>query len=266
MVTTTSHTSAAGMLDLTGRVALITGSSRGIGRACAVRLAEAGADVVVNYVTSRTAAQEVAEEVQQLGRRAVVVKADVSEQEDVQAMADFIKETFGALDIVVSNAASGGFRQLVDANARHFEATMNTNVRALLWLVQATLPLLARTQGRSKVIALSSQGSHRAQPLYGLVGASKAALASMVRHFALEIGGRGVNLNIVEAGLVQTDSFRLMPHGSLLAERVRERSMVGGQLVTERDVADAVLFLASPLSDMVQGHTLVVDGGCSMLG
>lgn len=254
------------MIDLTHRVALVTGSSRGIGRACALRLAEAGADVVVNYVSSRSAAQEVAEEIQALGRRAAVVKADVSEQDDVLALADFIKQTFGALDILVSNAASGGFRRLLDANARHFEATMNTNVRALLWLVQATMPMLERTEGRAKVIALSSQGAHRAQHLYGLVGASKAALESMVRHFALEIGARGVNLNIVEAGLVQTDSFRQMPHRDWLAERVKERSMVGGQLLTERDVADAVLYLASPLSDMVQAHTLVIDGGFSVFG
>ena len=254
------------MIDLTHRVALVTGSSRGIGRACAVRLAEAGADVVINYVSSRSAAQEVAEEIQALGRRAAVVKADVSEQDDVLALADFIKQTFGSLDILVSNAASGGFRRLLDANARHFEATMNTNVRALLWLVQATMPMLERTEGRAKVIALSSQGAHRAQQLYGLVGASKAALESMVRHFALEIGARGVNLNIVEAGLVQTDSFRQMPHRDWLAERVKERSMVGGQLLTERDVADAVLYLASPLSDMVQAHTLVIDGGFSVFG
>src|SRR5581483_7215850 len=98
------------MIDLSGKVALVTGGSRGIGRACALKLAEAGADVIVNYVTSQSAANEVAEQIQALGRRAAVVKADVSEQDDVNAMLDFIKESFGQLDIVVSNAATGGFR------------------------------------------------------------------------------------------------------------------------------------------------------------
>src|SRR4029450_6310247 len=127
------------MIDLSGKVALVTGSSRGIGRACAVRLAEAGADVIVNYVTSRSAAEEVAREISNLGRRTALVKADVSEQDDVVSLMDFVRDTFGRLDILVSNAATGGFRALLATNPRHFEAAMNTNVRALLYLVQAAM-------------------------------------------------------------------------------------------------------------------------------
>jgi enoyl-[acyl-carrier protein] reductase III len=259
------------MIDLTNHVALVTGSSRGIGAACAVRLAEAGADIVVNYLTSRTAAQDVAHRIQGLGRRAAVVKADVSEQEDVDAMIGFVKETFGGLDILVCNAATGGFRPVLDTNTRHFEAAFNTNVRSLLFLVQSALPLLDRAapaqatpdrvKRRAKVIALSSHGSHLAQPKYGLIGSTKAALESLVRHLALEIGDRGINLNVVLAGLVETDSFRQMPEGEKLLAHRRSKSMVGERGLTVEDVADAVLFLASPLSDTVQGHTLVVDGG-----
>src|SRR3990172_7970375 len=98
------------MIDLTGRVALITGGSRGIGRACSLRLAEAGADIVINYVTSQSAAERVAEEIQALGRNVAVVKADVSQQVDIQSMIEFVGETLGRLDILVSNAATGGFR------------------------------------------------------------------------------------------------------------------------------------------------------------
>lgn len=252
------------MIDLTGRVALVTGSSRGIGRACAVRLAEAGADVIVTYLTARSAAQEVAEEIQALGRRTAAVKVDVSEPEDIVSMIDFVKDTFGALDIVVSNAATGGFRPLLATTARHFEAAMNTNVRALVFLVQAALPLLERGAGRAKVIALSSHGSHLALPLYGLIGSTKAALESLVRHFALEVGGRGVNLNVIQAGLVETDSTRQIPqHEEVFALR-RTMTMVGERLLQAQDVADAALYLASPLSDMVQGQTLVVDGGAAI--
>jgi enoyl-[acyl-carrier protein] reductase III len=249
------------MIDLSGRVALVTGGSRGIGKACALRLAEAGADVVVNYVTSQQAARETAEQVQRLGHRAATVKADVSEHDDVSAMIAFVKEKFGRLDVLVSNAASGGFRPLLETNARHFEAAMNTNVRALLFLVQEAMPLLERKDGRAKVIALSSHGSHLALPSYGAIGMSKAALESLVRHLALEVGNRGVNLNVILAGLVETDSTRRFPEAEKIFAGARQKTMVNGRPLLPRDVADATLFLASPLSDLVQGQILVVDGG-----
>ena len=254
------------MIDLSGNVALVTGAARGIGRATALRLAEAGADVIVNYVTSQSAASEVARDIQQLGRRAATVKADVSEPDDVAAMLEFIRERFGRLDILVSNAASGGFRPLMDASTRHFENAMNTNVRALLLLTQAARPMLERSEGRAKVIAISSHGSHKALPAYGLIGASKAALESLVRHLALELGNRGVNVNTVLAGLVETDSTRALPGSGEFFAAVNQRRMMAGRPLTARDVADSVLFLASPLSDLVQGATLVVDGGEGITG
>jgi enoyl-[acyl-carrier protein] reductase III len=252
------------MIDLTGRVALVTGSSRGIGRACALRLAEAGADVIINYVTSRSAAEAVAADVLALGRRTAVVKADVSEQDDTVAMIDFVKDTFGALDILVSNAATGGFRPLLTTTARQFETAMNTNVRALIFMLQASLRLLERSTAPAKVIALSSHGSHLALPMYGLIGSTKAALESIIRHFALEIGQRGINLNVVQAGLVDTDSIRRLPNHEQIFAQARARGLAADRLLDVRDVADAVLYLASPLSDMVQGQILVVDGGTSI--
>lgn len=254
------------MIDLSGKTALVTGAARGIGRACALRLAEAGADVIVNYVTSQTPAQELAQEIQKLGRRAATVKADVSEYEDVAAMMEFVQQRFEQLDILISNAASGGFRPLLDATARHFEATMNTNVRALLCLAQAAWPLMQRSRGRAKIVALSSHGSTRALPAYGLIGASKAALESLCRHLAQELGPRGVNVNVVLAGLVETDSTRSLPGASEFFDAVRRRRMMGDRDLTADDVADAVLFLSSPLADLVQGQTLVVDGGEGIAG
>ncbi len=252
------------MIDLAGRVALVTGGSRGIGRACALRLAEAGADVVVNYATSRAAAEELAGEILDLGRRAAVVKADVAEPDDVAAMVDFVGRSFGALDILVSNAATGGFRPVLATTTRQFEVAMNTNVRALICLVQSALPLLARSRFRAKVVALSSHGSHLALPMYGLIGSTKAALESLVRHLALEIGTRGINVNVLQAGLVETDSTRDIPDQERIYARARARNLVKDALVGARDVADALLYLVSPLADMVQGQTLVVDGGSSI--
>jgi enoyl-[acyl-carrier protein] reductase III len=249
------------MIDLAGQVALVTGSSRGLGRATAIRLAQAGADVIINYVTSQSAANEVAAEIQALGRRAAIVKADVSEKDDVDSMLEFVKDKFGRLDILISNAASGGFRPLLEASARNFEAAMNTNVRSLLFLVQASIGLLERKTGRAKVITLSSHGSHMAIPAYGMIGTSKAALESLVRHLALEIGDRGVNVNCILAGLVETDSTRRFPEADRIFAGARAKQMVGGRPLTADDVADVALFLASPRSDLIQGAVVVVDGG-----
>ncbi|MBL9095057.1 MAG: SDR family oxidoreductase [Planctomycetaceae bacterium] len=249
------------MISLQGKLALVTGASRGIGQACALRLADAGADVVVNYLTSQQAANDTAEEVRRRGRRAVVVKADVAEPEDVAQMLEFVARRFERLDVLVSNAATGGFRPLVDSTPQHFAAAMNANVRALITLVQQALPLLRKAEGRGKVVAMSSHGSHLALPHYGLIGASKAALESLVRHLALEIGPLGVNVNVVLAGLVDTDSTRHVPDAAAVFANARKKLMTGDRTLTAVDVADAVVFLSSSLSDLVQGQTLVVDGG-----
>ncbi|HBE70306.1 MAG TPA: 1-cyclohexenylcarbonyl CoA reductase [Planctomycetaceae bacterium] len=259
------------MIDLSGRLALVTGGARGIGKATAIRLAESGADVIVNYVSSQEAAEEVANTVSKIGRQAATVKADVSEPEDIASMFDFIGERFGKLDILVSNAASGGFRSLMDASPTNFASAMNTNVRATMLLAQAARPLMQNTSPGNtgynrKIVAMSSHGSHRALPAYGLIGASKAALESLVRHLALEIGPDGINVNTLLAGLVETDSTSRFPGAEQAFEVVRGRRVTGGNELTTNAVADAILFLCSPLSDLVQGQTLVVDGGEALHG
>jgi enoyl-[acyl-carrier protein] reductase III len=252
------------MIDLTGKVALVTGSSRGIGRACALRLAAAGADVVVNYVTSGREADEVAAQIAALGRNAACVRADVGAEEDVADMVGFVEREFGRLDVLVHNAATGGFRPLAATTQRHFDAAMHTNVLSLVHLLKAAKPLLERADGRGKVVVLSSHGTHMALPMYGLIGGSKAALTALARHWALELGDRGVNVNVVEAGLVETDSTKRLPGAAEMFAGRRHKTMMGERMLEAADVADAVLFLASPLSDLVQGQTLVVDGGAAI--
>jgi enoyl-[acyl-carrier protein] reductase III len=249
------------MIDLSGKVALVTGSSRGIGRACALRLAEAGADVVVNYVTSGREADAVAAEIAAMGRRVACIRADVGEEEDVEDMVGFVREQFGALDIVIHNAATGGFRPLAATSQRH---AMHTNVLSLVHLLKASAPLLEAGSGRGKVVVLSSHGTHMALPMYGLIGGSKAALTALARHWALELGDRGVNVNVVEAGLVDTDSTRRLPGADMMFAGRTSKTMVGERQLEASDVADAVLFLSSTLSDLVQGQTLVVDGGAAI--
>jgi enoyl-[acyl-carrier protein] reductase III len=161
------------MIDLKGQVALVTGGSRGIGRACALKLAAAGADVVVNYVSSRTAADSVGRDILQLGRRTAVIKADVSEPEDVTEMVNYVREQFGRLDILISNAATGGFRPLTETTPQQFKSAVRVNTLSLLSLVQTSLPLLQRPEGRAKVVVLSSAGSVRAIPAYAVVGGAR---------------------------------------------------------------------------------------------
>jgi len=179
-------------------------------------------------------------------------------------MMDAIDREFGRLDIVVSNAASGGFRNLLDAKEIHFDQTMNTNVKPMLSLVQAGISLFRKTPGYTRVIGLSSHGSHRALPAYGLIGGSKAALESMARHLALELGDHDVRVNIVQAGLVETDSARLIPGVEKMFEHVEARTCVGKRRLQPEDVANVVMYLASPLSDMIQGQTIIVDGGATV--
>jgi enoyl-[acyl-carrier protein] reductase III len=164
----------------------------------------------------------------------------------------------------VHNAATGGFRPLAATTQRHFDAAMHTNVLSLVHLLKAAAPLLERGEGRGKAIVLSSHGTHMALPMYGLIGGSKAALTALARHWALELGDRGVNVNIVEAGLVETDSTRRLPGAAEMFAGRKYKTMTGERMLEAPDVADAVLFLASSLSDLVQGQTLVVDGGAAI--
>jgi len=251
--------------SLAGKRALITGASRGIGRATAIALARAGCDVIVNYVTSEAAAKETADAIKDLGRQAIVVRADMSEPEDVLQMMELVGKHVESLEILVSNAASGGFRNLIDAKVVHFDAAMHTNVRSLMLLVQAALPLMKKSTGTKKVVALSSHGSYRSLPAYGLIGASKAAIESMIRHFAMELGSQGFNFNIVLAGLVPTDSTSLVPEADKMFELMNEKLFIQRpRTLTPEDVANAVKFLCLPESDLIQGHTLIIDGGAAL--
>lgn len=252
------------MSNLESRVALVTGASRGIGRACAYQLAQAGADVAINYLSNRDAAVSLAESIQKLGRRAVVIRADVSRQEDVQAMVESAIDRLGGLNILVSNAAAGGFRPAMELSPVNTEAIFRTNAMPLVWLVQAAMPQLANPQLLGKVIAISSHGSMRAVPNYAAIGASKAALESLVRHFALELGPQGINFNCVLAGMVATDAVRTMPDSEAILRAAQERMLVPDRRLEPADIAGIVSFLAGPSSDLIQGQTLVVDGGVSV--
>jgi enoyl-[acyl-carrier protein] reductase III len=176
-----------------------------------------------------------------------------------------IDQEFGKLDILVANAGGGGFKTIMEVNAREFDYAMHLNVRSLIQLVQAAFPLLEKsTLERSKIITITSLGGTRAMPMYGLPGTAKGALESLTRQLAFELGPRGVNVNCVCAGLVKTASAMKLPAIEEKLAARRQRSLVGDRDLLPEHVANAVVCVASPLLDMMQGQTLRVDRGISI--
>lgn len=250
------------MFNLYGKVALITGGSRGIGRAIALRLAENGVDVVVNYVRHKKDAEETAALVEKAGASCLVVKANVAKEEDVQAMFSELENRFGRLDFLVSNAASGVLKPAMELTERHWNWAMDINARALLSLVQHGVRMM---QSGSRVMAVSSLGSVRAIENYTTVGASKAALESLVRHLAVELGPKGIMVNTISAGAVDTDALKHFPNRDQILETALARTPLG-RLTTPQDVANIALFLCSDLATMIQGQVITVDGGYAIRG
>ncbi|MFA6283102.1 MAG: enoyl-[acyl-carrier-protein] reductase FabL [Desulfurivibrionaceae bacterium] len=248
------------MFNLRGKVGLVTGSSRGIGKAIALRLAENGVNLVVNYVRHRQDAEATARLIEEKGARCLVVKANVANDEDLQSMFALIKSEFGHLDFLISNAASGVLKPALELSSRHWNWAMEINARALLSLTQQAAPLMAKG---ARIMAVSSMGAVRAVENYTAVGASKAALESLVRHLAVELGPMGINVNTISAGAVDTEALKKFPNRQQILDGALQRTPLG-RLTTPEDVADVALFLCSDLAAMIQGQTIVVDGGYSI--
>jgi enoyl-[acyl-carrier protein] reductase III len=253
------------MSDFANKVALVTGSGRGIGRTIAIRLAREGADIVVNYFRNREPAEKTAGEIHNLGRRAIVVKANIGEIDQLDRLFEATESEYGRLDIFVHNAASGYLRPVLEQKPRGWDWTMNINARALLFGAQHAARLMQGNGGA--MVAISSLGSIRAFPDYVVVGASKAALESLIRYLAVELSPQGITVNAVSPGMVETDAlqhFSIYAQDSqhLLEEAVKRTPV--GRLCTPEDVADLVCFLCSPQATMICGQTIILDGGYTL--
>jgi len=247
---------------LAGRVALVTGAARGIGRAVALKLASAGCDVAANYYNSHDEAEAVCAEVRDLGRRAIAIKASVGLPESDDELFVELKKHFDRVDIVVSNAASGVLRPTLEMTLKHWRWCMETNAFALNLLAQRAVPMMP---AGGRIVAMSSLGALRAMPHYGFIGASKAALESLVRSLAQELGPRGIRVNAVSAGVVDTDALAHFPNREELLASFAQRTPAG-PVLTPQDVAGAVYLLCLPEAGMINGHTLFVDGGFAISG
>jgi enoyl-[acyl-carrier protein] reductase III len=249
-------------LKLRGKRALVTGSSRGIGRAIAMSLADFKVDVAINYLRNRTRAEETAHEIERRGVRALVVKGNVAKPDHVDRIFGTIEREWGGLEILVSNAASGVLKPAKELTMHHFDWAMHINAAALLPLIQNFSRM--ESSAEKALVAVSSLGAIRAIPNYTAVGASKAALESMVRHLAAEFAPEGIRVNAVSAGTVDTDALTHFPNREELLEEARQRTPAG-RLLNPQDVANTVVYLCTEYASMIHGQTLVVDGGYSIL-
>ena len=244
------------------KIALITGSGRGIGRAIALQLASEGADIVVNFFRNRKPAEETAVEITALGRRAHVVKANVGEIDQIEKMFAEVKEVFGGLDILVCNAASGFIRPVIEQDPRGWDWTMNINARSVLFCAQQAQPLM-KARGGGSIVSISSLGSIRVMPEYVAIGASKAALEALTRYIALEFAPDNIVVNAVSGGVIETDALRHFVRRDQMVSEGLARTPAG-RLTTPEDIARVVAFLCTPDAQMIRGQTIIVDGGFTL--
>jgi enoyl-[acyl-carrier protein] reductase III len=242
---------------VTVRSAFVSGGTRGIGKAIALRFARGGAErVAVGYMRNDAAAEEAAEELRSAGAEPVLIRGNVTSSRVADEVA-----ALGPLDALVHNAATGVIRPALETDEKHWNWTLGANAQALISLAKAAAPQMAPG---STIVGISSLGAQRVLENYALVGASKAALESVIRYLAVELAPRGIRVNGVSGGVVETGALEHFPNREQMLSWSAKRTPAG-RLVEPDDIAAAVEFLCSPDADMIRGQTVVVDGGFSLL-
>jgi enoyl-[acyl-carrier protein] reductase III len=223
-----------------------------------------GANIVVNYFRNRKPAEETADEINKMGVKAEIIKANVGDMDDLEHLVSETDRIFGGLDYLISNAGSGYNRPIMEQRPKGWDWTMDINAKAYLFLAQKAVPLMEK-KGGGWIVSISSPGSIRVLPEYAVVGASKAAIESLTRYLAVELAPRNIVVNAVSPGIVATDAlqhFNTMQDEDLL-EEIAEQTPAG-RIVTPKDVAQIVAFLCSPAAKMIRGQTIIADGGFTL--
>ncbi|MBI4233586.1 MAG: enoyl-[acyl-carrier-protein] reductase FabL [Chloroflexi bacterium] len=248
-------------MEFQEKVAVVTGGSRGIGKVIALELAGRGAHIAFNYLRSHEEARATQEAVEALGVRCLRVRAHLGDSEQIHKLFQTVEGEFGRVDILVNNAASGVQRTALETEERHWDWTLDINTRAPWECVKEVVRLMPR---RGKVINITSLGSQRVLPFYLAVGVSKAGLEALTRYLAVELAPRGISVNAVAGGYVDTDALRHFPNWQEMLRAAQEKTPAG-RMVTPQDIARVVAFLCSDAADMIRGQVIVVDGGYSVV-
>ena len=243
--------------NLSGKIALVTGGSRGIGKSIALELGRRGATVIINYLKNHEAAKTTVEELKLQGIKTTRIKAHVGEEAAIDSLVSKIETEFGQLDILVNNAASGVMRPTTELSVKHWDWTMNINARGP-WLLSVAASRLMPDGGR--IINISSPGSTWVLPAYFAVGVSKAAIEAVTRYLAVELGPKGIAVNTVSPGFVMTEALNAFPD-QLGIRDIASRPTPAGRTITPEDVSNVVAMLCSSEAEMIRGQVIVVDGG-----
>ena len=243
--------------NLSGKIALVTGGSRGIGKSIALELGRRGATVIINYLKNHEAAKTTVEELKLQGIKTTRIKAHVGEEAAIDSLVSKIENEFGQLDILVNNAASGVMRPTTELSVKHWDWTMNINARGP-WMLSVAASRLMPDGGR--IINISSPGSTWVLPAYFAVGVSKAAIEAVTRYLAVELGPKGIAVNTVSPGFVMTEALNAFPD-QLGIRDIASRPTPAGRTITPEDVSNVVAMLCSSDAEMVRGQVIIVDGG-----
>lgn len=248
--------------QLQNKAAIVTGASQGIGRAIAVGLAQAGADVVLAKHPSgrQDEIQEVKREIEGIGRRAEIVMTDVNEVEQVRAMVDRAKELFGRVDILVNNAGWTGNSLALDTTEEEYDRTMQASLKSVFFACQAAARVMI-PQGGGRIINIGSNFGEVGFKTRSVYAAAKAGVHHLSRALSLEWSRQGVNVNVVAPCITETDTRKVILERPGYKEWATTQGIPAGRWNQPQDLVGGVLFLCSPLADMVVGHVLMVDGG-----
>ena len=246
-------------MSFAGKIALVTGGSRGIGKEIALELASRGVHIAFNYLRGHSTSADTQQEIEATGVRCLRIKAHLGDPDRIRAMFAEVEATFGRLDILVNNAASGVQRPASDLEVKHWDWTMDINARAP-WLCAIEAARLMKDGG--SIVNLTSRGSQKVLPYYFSVGTSKAALEAVTRYLAVELGPKGISVNAVSGGYVQTGAVDTFPNRDEMLAQGAETA--AGRMLTGKDIAKVVAFLCSPDAAMIRGQVIVVDGGLAL--
>jgi len=251
------------MISLKNKVALITGASRGIGKATALLFAQAGCNLLINYNKNEKAASDLLSEVQKSGVKAKVFKADVSKKREVEQMIGYAIKEFGKIDILVTSAGIWKYAEIDKMTGEQLRETMETNVNGVFYAITASTPHMIK-QKSGNIINISSTAGQRGEPLHSHYAASKGAIISLTKSLAAELAPHNIRVNCVAPGWVDTD----MSHQSLIGEEKDKifQTIPLGRAAQAEEIAGPILFLASDLSSYITGEIINVNGGSVLCG